>query len=268
MLRKYFIRMLVIMIAAGMVFSAAGCGQKNDVFNKVKKAGKIVVGTSADYPPYEFHKQINGKDEIVGFDIAIAREIAKDIGVQLEIKDMKFDGLLPALTTGTVDFVIAGMTPNEKRKQSVDFTKIYYTAQQGVLIRAEDKDKVKAIADLKGKTVGAQKAAIQEKIAAEQIQGAQVKALGKIPDLILELKNKKIDALVVELPVANAYIGKNPDLILSPIQVKDDTGGSAIAIKKDNPDLVNAMDKTLDRLMTEKSIEKFVADANEMVETN
>jgi len=234
--------------------------------DQIKKAGKIVVGTSADYPPYEFHKSINGEDTIVGFDIEIAKEIAKDLGVELQIKDMKFDGLLAALDTGNIDFVIAGMTPTEERKQSVDFTKIYYVAQQGVLIRAADKDKIKTVADLKGKKVGAQKGAIQETIAKEQIPDAKVVAIGKIPDLIMELKNKKVDALVVELPVATTYVTAHKDLALSEIQVKDDTGGSAIAVKKGNQDLVDAMNKTLDRLMAEKLIDKFVAEANEMVE--
>jgi ABC-type amino acid transport substrate-binding protein len=74
---------------------------------EIKQAGKIVLGTSADYPPYEFHKEIDGKDTIVGFDIEIAKAIAKDLGVELEIKDMDFDGLLLALNAGKVDFVIA-----------------------------------------------------------------------------------------------------------------------------------------------------------------
>ncbi len=75
------------------------------------------MATSADYPPYEFHKVVNGKDEIVGFDIEIAKEIAKQLGVELEIKDIKFDGLLAALQGGTVDMVISGMTPTEERKK-------------------------------------------------------------------------------------------------------------------------------------------------------
>ena len=82
---------------------------------EVKKKGKLVVGTSADYPPYEFHKEIDGKDTIVGFDIDIAKEIAKDMGVEVEIKDMDFDGLLVASQAGKVDLVIAGMNPTPER---------------------------------------------------------------------------------------------------------------------------------------------------------
>jgi arginine/lysine/histidine transporter system substrate-binding protein len=232
----------------------------------IKKAGKIVLGTSADYPPYEFHKSINGKDEIVGFDIEIAKEIAKDLGVKLEIKDMKFEGLLAALQTDNVDMVIAGMTPDEDRRKSVDFTNIYYTAVQGVVVRAEDKDKYKSVDDLKKVKLGVQKGAIQEKIAQEQLPEAQTKAISKISDLMLEVKTKRLDALIVEVPVATAYISKNPDLILAPIKLDTEEAGSAIALKKGNTKLAELLNQSLDRMIAEKKIDAFVAQANDMVE--
>jgi ABC-type amino acid transport substrate-binding protein len=234
--------------------------------NPYKKAGKIVLGTSADYAPYEFHKSINGKDTIIGFDIEIAKAIAKDLGVELEIKDMKFDGLLAALQAGNIDMVIAGMTPDDERKKSVDFSKIYYKAQQGIMVRTDEKDKYKTMDDLKKVRVGVQKGSTQEKIANEQLQGATIKALGKIPDLVLELKNKKADALIVELPVAAAYVSKNPDISIAQAAPKADDGGSAVALKKGNTFLVQQIDKTLDKLIADKSVDKFVADANEQVE--
>ncbi|TVY10028.1 transporter substrate-binding domain-containing protein [Paenibacillus cremeus] len=245
---------------------AAAQPAKETKLDQIKKAGKIVVGTSADYPPYEFHKEVNKKDEIVGFDIEIAKALAKDLGVTLEMKDMKFDGLLAALDAGNVDFVISGMTPTEERKKSVDFTKIYYTAVQTVVVRAEDKDKYKSVDDLKGKKVGAQKGATQEQIVKEQMPNSELKALGKISDLMLELKNKKVDALVVEQPVASAYLSKNKDLVITDVKLKTEDSGSAIALKKGAPELVDAMNKTLDKLMADKSIEKFVAEANDQVE--
>jgi len=238
--------------------------QTKDTLTRVKEAGKIIVGTSADYAPYEFHTLIDGKDTIVGFDIEIAKEIAKDLGVELEIQDMGFDGLLQALNSDKVDFVIAGMTPDDERKKSVDFTDIYYTAQQGVMVRAEDKDKYKTIEDLKGKKVGAQSTTIQEGIVKEQMPESQLISLTKIPDLVMELLNKKVEAIVVELPVAKGYVNNNDKLAISDIQVQDDTGGSAIAVKKGNQALVEQMNKTLKRLQEDGSIDRFVAEANEM----
>jgi len=262
MLKKVF----CLFIVAAIVMSVAGCGN-GDTMGKIEKSGKLVVGTSADYAPYEYHAMIDGKDTIIGFDISIVEEIAKDLGVQLEIVDIGFDGLLVALNTDKVDIVIAGMNPDEERRKAVDFTKIYYEAKQGVIVRTEDKDKIKSIADLSGKKVGAQLGTTQEKIAKKQMKEANLVSLGKIPDLVMELKNKKIDALVVELPVANGYTKNNNDLALSQVSIEEESGGSAIAVKKGNTDLLKLIDKSLDRLMSDGSIEKFVQEANDKNET-
>ncbi len=141
---------------------------------------------------------------------------------------MKFDGLLAALEAGNIDFVISGMTPTEERKQAVDFTKVYYTAIQTVVVRAADKDKYKTIEALKGKKVGAQKGATQEAIVKEQMPGSEVKAIGKISDLMLELKNNKVEALVVEQPVAAAYLSKNKDLAFADIKLTTEDSGSRL----------------------------------------
>ena len=206
--------------AALMVVLPAIAGGKKDVsaMERIKADGKIILGTSADYPPYEFHALIDGKDTIVGFDIEIAKEIAKDLGVELEIKDMSFDGLL---------------------------------------------------ADV---MIGAQKGAIQVGIAKEQIKGVtgadldnnhpQIKELGTLPDLIMEVKNNKIEAVIAELPVAEAYVKANPDLAIASYTFEDTEGGSAIAVKKGNTDLVAAMNATISRLAAENKISQFVGEAS------
>ncbi|HZJ76591.1 MAG TPA: transporter substrate-binding domain-containing protein [Oscillospiraceae bacterium] len=231
---------------------------------EIKQAGKLVLGTSADYPPYEFHSEIDGKDTIVGFDIEIAREMAKDLDVELEIKDMDFDGLLLALNAGKVDIVLAGMTPKPER--DAEFSKIYYKALQGILVHKDNKDVYKTIDDLTGKRIGAQKGAIQEDLAKEEIKDLRLKALNKIPDLVLEVKHKKIDAVLMEMPVAEAYAANNDDLHLMPIELIDEEGGSAVAAKTGDKELIDFANKTLDRLENEGSIEKFVIEAVEMVE--
>lgn len=270
-----------VLIITLMVFSLSACGKKADNatgqtasakgetnLDKIKKSGKLIVGTSADYPPYEFHKQVNGKDEIVGFDIEIANQLAKDLGVQLEVKDITFNGLLESLKAGKIDMIIAGMNPTPERAKEVDFSKIYYTSTQAVLIRTEDKDKYKALSDLSGKKVGAQMTTTQEQIAKSQIKGADVKSLGKVTDLILELKNKKVDALVVESTVAQSYADKNSDLTVSSAHFSMETSqkGSAIAVKKNSPELVKELNKSIDKLIKDKSIDKFVIKANTMTE--
>lgn len=228
--------------------------------DKIKEKGKIVLGTAADYPPYEFHKEIDGKDNIVGFDIDIAKAIAADLGVELEIKDMKFEGLLAALIAEDIDFIIAGMVPTEERKQSVDFSVSYYQAEQKMLVKAENADKIKSVEDLKGKSVGAQKSTVQEEIANTKIEGAQVKALSKITDLVLELQNDKVFGLVLVGPVAEAYAKQNPALAVPNISFGREDG-VAVAMNKGGEDLVAAVNTTLDKLMKDGSVDKFIGEA-------
>lgn len=262
-MNKVFKKILSLMIVASIGLAVVGCGD-GATMKRIEKSGKLVVGTSADYAPYEYHAMIDGKDTIIGIDISIVDEIAKDLGVQLEIVDTgDFAGLLQTLNTDKVDIVIAGMNPDEERRKAVDFSKIYYEAKQGVMVRAEDKDKIKSIADLSGKKVGAQLGTTQEDIAKEQMKDSTLVSLGKIPDLVMELKSKKIDALIVELPVANGYVKNNNDLALSELTVEEESGGSAIAVKKGNDDLVKLIDATIDRLIKDGSIDKFVQEAND-----
>jgi len=274
-LKKVFVYLMVLI----MVFSLVACGQANTSadnteaqsststgLQKIKDSGKLVIGTSAAYPPYEFHKEVNGKDTIVGFDIDIAKEIAKDLGVELEIKDMEFKGLLAALKAGKIDIVIAGMTPTEERKQSVDFSKVYYIATQGVVVQADKVDSFKTVDDLKDKIVGVQKGTTQEEIAKQIVNESQIKGLGKVSDVMLQAINGKIDAVIVETPVAKSYVQQNPTLAVSEIKLETGDSGSAIAIKKGNEDLVQAVDATLDRLMKDNMIDDFVMKATELVE--
>ena len=281
MIKKFSGYIALMMIILLFSLSLVGCSNSEEAstpnesklaVEKIKDSGKIVLGTCADYPPYEFHKQIDGKDTIVGFDIDIAKEVAKDLGVELEIKDMDFNGLLAALDTENIDFVVAGMVPTEKRKESVDFSKVYYNPEQGLLVRAEDKEKYKSIEDLSGMKVGAQKGTMQEDIVLKVFEDPQLKALGKITDLVLELKNKKIDGVVMATPVAIAYDKANPDLSLSPyINFRKEDGapveeGVAIAVKKGKQELVEAINNTIDRIVEEKLLEKFIQDATALSE--
>ncbi|QGG57678.1 transporter substrate-binding domain-containing protein [Paenibacillus sp. B01] len=227
---------------------------------------KLVLGTSADYAPYEFHKKIDGKDQIVGFDIEIAKEIAKDLGAELEISDSDFDGLLLALNGGKVDLVISGMTPTEERKQNVDFSKIYYKAEQGVIVKKGEEGSYGSLDDLKGKKIGVQKGSIQEGIAKE-VEGAKLTSLAKIPELILELTSGRVDALIVEKPVADQYVKTQDSIALADVKIEqsEEEAGSAIAIKKGNQELLDAVNKTIDRLQASGDIDRFVVEANELV---
>lgn len=236
-----------------------------DYLQKIKDKGVLVMGTSADYPPYEFHKTIDGKDTIVGFDIEIAKGIAADLGVELEIVDMKFEGLLPALMGGKIDMVVAGMNPTDERKKSVDFSMIYYEAGQTMLVKAENKDSLNSVEAFKGKTVGVQKATLQETIAAEKFAGSTVKAIGKIPDLIMELKTGKIDGIIIADAVAKSYAASNEDIAINGVDLGSE-GGCSIALPKGETSFTEAVDASLKNMLDSGKIDQWITDANLMVE--
>lgn len=273
MYKKIIISILIISMMVAIV-GCAKSGTKADAnvaesgkLAKIKEKGKLVLGTAADYPPYEFHKLIDGKDEIVGFDIEIAKKIAADIGVELEIVDMKFEGLLPALVTDDVDFIIAGMVANEERKKSVDFSIPYYQGKQKMVVRVEDKDKLKGPEDFNGLKIGAQKSTIQEEIAAEKFSSAEYIGLSKITDLVLELKNKKIDGIILAEPVAIAYVAQNKDICM-PEVILGQEDGISVAVNKGNSDLLELINGTLDKLLKDGSIDKFIQDASALADEN
>ena len=237
----------------------------NSALAKIKEKGELIMATSPDYPPYEFKIMEDGKEKVVGFDISIAEEIAKDMGVDLRVLELDFNGLLVSLNANKADIVMAGMTPDEGRVKAVDFSEIYYLAEQGIMVSTDNKDSLNTLESLAGKKVGVQKGSVQEKIATEQLPDAKIVSLVKLPNIILELKAGNIDAAIVELPVAEGYVKQYPDLAISDAKVADETGGSAIAIKKGNQDIVEQVNSTIKRLQDEGLIDKYVVEANEIV---
>ena len=274
-IKKALMGILVGVLSLGLVACSSsdnsGSGDSKKAANQleqIQEKGKLVIGTSADYPPYEFHTVIDGKDTIVGFDVNIAEEIAKEIGVELEIKDMKFDGLLAALQGGTVDMVVAGMSPTEERKQAVNFTDTYYNGKNSVLINKANLEKYTKVEDLKDLKIGAQKSSIQESFAVDVIGATNIKSLSKISDVILELKNGNVDAVVVSEQAVTGYLKQYPELVYANIDLGEDTSeGSAIAVKKsDDNSLIEASNKVLSSLKSANKIQEFVDKATELAQ--
>ena len=230
---------------------------KDTVLKKIKKTKKLVVGTSADYPPLEFTASEDGNTKYVGVDIELAKDIAKDLDAKLVIKNMSFDSLLVALETGKVDMVISAMTPNPERKKSVDFSKIYYRPSgEYFLINKRDKNKYKNIASFKGQTVGAQTGSIQYQLVQKQMKSSTVKGLGKINNLVLALQSGKVTGVVVEELIAKAYAQNNPSLLAVKSDLKESQAGNAVAIAKGQDDLVAQVNKTINHVKKDNLIEK------------
>lgn len=259
-----------------MTMGLAGCGSSNDknsasktdLLEKIQKNGKLVVGMSADYAPYEFHYiDENGKDVIGGFDVDIANEIANKIGVNLVIQEMDFDALVSALPAGKVDLVISGMNPTEERAKVVDFSEVYYNSKHGILVRAEDADKYQTFADLEGAKVGVQLGSTQEKIAKTEIPNVNLQQLSNINNLILELKAGKVDAIVMEKPVAEMAVKSNPELAVGKPIYEEQTGGNAVGIAKNNPQLLAKVNEVITELNKSGKMDEYIEKANELAAT-
>ncbi|GAB6990035.1 transporter substrate-binding domain-containing protein [Paenibacillus pini] len=252
-------KMVLCLMLAVTVLSA--CGDNKSEGDSKRKT--IVMGTSADFPPYEFHKVVDGKDQVVGFDIEIAKQIAADMDANLEIKDMNFESLLGELSTGRIDMVISGMTPKEERKLQVDFSNNYYKAEQAVVVREADKEKYNTMKALEGASFGIQNSSIQEDIA-KTIPGAKITGLSKISDIIMQLNSGRVDVSIMEKPVAEAYIKNVKGLVITDAVPVNEEDGYAIGVKKGNKELVKQINTTLDRLKSENKIEQFVSEASEL----
>ncbi|MDO7904883.1 ABC transporter permease subunit [Paenibacillus sp. JX-17] len=254
---RYIVMLLTtVILLSAAVPAALASGTSTEGSKKV-----IILGTSAEFPPYEFHKTINGKDEIVGFDIEIAKAIAKDMGAELQIQDMGFDSLLAALQSKRIDLIISGMTPTEERRKSIDFSDPYYRATQSIVVRKEDQDKFKTMKDLENAKIGVQKGSIQEEIG-QGIPGSKLTSIDKIPDIIMQLQTDRVDAAIMEDTVAKAYI--DDEIVFAPAVPDDAVSDAAIGIRKGDTELLNSVNQTLARLKSEGKIDQMVQDASNL----
>lgn len=275
MKKKISLFIAVILILSSLV---VGCGTKEEVnsekngtksegnpLEEIKKKGKLVLGTSADYPPFEFHKMVDGKDEIVGFDIEIAKYIADELGVELEIKDMEFDKLLGGLSTGMLDIVVAGMNPDPEREKEANFTDIYYEANLSVLVNKEDATQINKLEDLNGKSIGVQIGTTQEKFAKTEIKDADVKSLSTNPDIAMNLKTKKIDCAIMEAPVAESFANSNENLmVVDDLTIDSGSDGVAIAVKKGNDELTVKLNEILAEAKDKGLMDKWFIEADKL----
>lgn len=267
-------------VALALSISLVGCssstnndnskGNDSTVTSKleqIKESGKLVLGTSSGYAPYEFHKMIDGKDTVTGFDVMLAKEIANEIGVELEITDMDFDGLLGALNANKVDLILACMTPNEERKKNVDFSDLYYIDSNVVIVKEGNEDKIKSDEDLKALKIGVQRGTTQESFVVDTLKSSKVTALPKIPDLMLELQNGRIDAIVTGKNVAAINVKQYDGVAIGNTTVGQGLEESAAgAFKKsddkvDNKELIDLVNQKIKELQDSGKADEMMQEA-------
>lgn len=223
-----------------------------------------MVGTSADYPPYEFHTEVDGKDTIVGFDMEIAQAIADKLGVSLKIVDMSFDNLLMSLANDEFDLVIAGLTADEERRKTTDFSDPYLEAKNLILVRAEDADKYASLDDLKGVKGGAQTGSKPYNNCVTYCGEETTVGLAKVQDLVMELEAGKLDVVFLDYMTVLSYADAKEDLAAVDLGIPETSDGYSIAVKKGNTELAEFINGVLAELKEQNTIEQFIVEAKKL----
>lgn len=229
---------LFLALLLGITAAVTGCGQERQTSSVLR------VGMDAAYPPFGFQNMDTKAYE--GFDVDIINAIAKEEGLSTEIRNVNFDGLIPALKSGDLDVAINDITVTEDRKQSVDFSKPYYIAGLGVVVRSDNQD-IRSKADLSGKTLGVTIGSTGEE-AARKIEGAHVRTYSTLSDAFLDLKQGAVDAVVNDIPTNEYYVAKTEDHSVKTAPVALSTEYLAIAVKKGNKDLLTKIDDGLTKI--------------------
>jgi len=236
------------MLLGGLALTAtlllAGCGKSNDV---------LVVGTNAAFPPFEYVGGQSG-DEIKGFDIELAKQIAKDAGKTLKIENMKFDSLIVALNSGKIDFIASGMTITPERQASVNFSEPYYEATQVLLVN-KDNDTIHTLDDIKDKHFAVQLGSTADMMSKKYTQN--VTAFNTGFEAIMELKNGKVDLVLFDSEPAANYLAKNPDLKLIKLDFPAEFYG--FAVSKQQPELLISINNTLKNLKASGQYQALVS---------
>lgn len=276
-------KLLAIILALTMILALAACGQTTQapaaeapateapaveapaaepqeeaattspVLAKILSDGKLVVGTEAQYAPYEF-KDLNA--EFAGCDIFLAEKIAEKLGVELEIVDMAFDGIIPAVQAGQVDLGIAAFTNTPERAQVIDFSDIYEVSLQYLVVAAENVETYSTKEALAGMKLGAQKGTIQSNLIVSVFPESELFELDKYPELALEVQNGNIAGLVVDAAVGDSLVANsNGALAVSAYEfTKEEASfGKSVVIQKGNEDLVAIVNEVIAEVLADGS---------------
>lgn len=238
---KNFLKIFSIVLALIAFF---GCEKKEE-------KSKVYVGMNADFAPFEYRE---GKN-IVGFDVDLMREIAKISGIEVEFMDIQFDGLLPALELGKIDMIISGMTVTENRKKFVNFSDSYFNSTQVILVNSENQN-IGNFSDLSGKVVGVALGFTGD-LVVSKLPNVSVQKFNTASDLILALKSRKVEAVVLDYETAKNYAAHNQDLKL--IQSDAANEEYAIAMRKDEVELLQKVNEALKKIKENGTYDTLIA---------
>lgn len=271
-LRKERINMKIKKLVLGAlafvsVFALAACesSSNENLQEKVVKKGKLVVAISPDYAPFEFKTLVNGKDTIVGADVELAKAIADELGVKLELSSMSFDNVLSSLQTGKADIAISGLSATKERKNAYDFSDPYYETENAILVKTSNLDKFTSISSLSGQKVAVQKGTIEEGLSKDQLKDSKIVSLTAMGEAINELKSGQVQAVDLEKPVAEGYLSQNSDIALAGFALKTSDGDAkAVAMPKGSGEMVKTVNKVIKKLAKDDRYKQYISDAAQL----
>ncbi len=240
-MKRWLLAMLsVLMVVA--ILGATGCQPKDKT---------LVVGTSADYEPFEYLDEAGG---FTGFDVELMEEIGDRLGMEIEWQDIAFDGLIGSLQTDKIDAIIAAMSATPEREEQVDFTDPYFIGADAIIVAEGSAITINKNEDLAGLKVGVQTGTIQESWIDENI-AAEVSRYERAEQAIMDLKSGRIEAVAMDYYAAQAFIDQGGITLA----LKTEFAGEhmAIAVKEGNTELRDQLDDVIDELQAEGFVENL-----------
>lgn len=258
-MKKLLLKLTLVVTLLAM-FVPAGLASAKTV-DEIKESGQLVVGTSADYPPFEWVVlESNGDSKIVGIDVDLAQLIADELGVELVMEDMPFDSLIPSVISGRIDMTIAGMTYTEERAEQVDFSEQYHQSVSNFVVLAGEEGKYETVEDFDGLKIGVQKGTVQEQMVTENLANAEIVSMQKTGLLIEALKTKKVDAIFIDDIVTIEFVTVNEGQIavVSDVVFENPEQGKAVALAKGNEELLEVINKVVLEAVESGKITEFI----------
>ncbi len=256
-MKRSIVKLVSLLIAA--VFIVSGCGKKAPMdksLEQIKAKGVFVVGLDDQFPPMGFRAE--GTNEIVGFDIDLAKEAAKRLGLKVEFKPVAWDGIILSLNKGDIDVVWNGMTITDERKQKIEFSKPYLNNRQIIMVPVDSAITGKDM--LKGKIVGLQLGSSSENALNEAADlKKSLKDIKKYENntlALMDLASKRVDAVVIDEIVGRWNMAKKPGAFKV---LNDDLGKElyGVGIRKNDLTFKEALDKALDEIKNDKAGEEI-----------
>ena len=255
-------RTIIILLAAILLLGAAGC--------QTKEAKKLTVAMSPDFAPMEFvDTSKSGQEQYVGFDVTLANYLAKELGMELEIKPMSFDACMTAVQLGSVDMAISGFSWKPDRAENFLLSDYYIagdneTEQSVITVKAKE-GALTTEASFGGLKVGAQTSSLQEQLVKDSLipAGAELVVYKSIDDAVLALQTGKIDALAVAHGNGEAIIANNPDLAFTGFDFDVDPKyeNNVILLNKNSTEMLEKVNKVLAKAMAAGVYDGWYEDA-------